>query len=90
MNITIFFVIIALSIVVIKLAIINNKVKKLHDTRIIQLKEIITLLVQKQKDLNQKTHISSNFQNQYHLDLKRLSSEVFLLQKKIFELLSNK
>lgn len=55
-----------------------------------QLKDMITMLTQKQRNLNQKATISSNYQNQYKLDMKKLSDEIFLLQKRIFELLSKK
>ncbi len=55
-----------------------------------QLKDMITMLTQKQRNLNQKATISSNYQNQYKLDMKKLNDEIFLLQKRIFELLSKK
>ncbi len=55
-----------------------------------QLKEIITILTQKQENLNQKASISLNYQDQYKSDLKKLNEEIFSLQKSLFELLSNK
>ena len=82
--------IVLLLVFVIKLVFINEKIKMLHQAKMQQLKEMITVLAKKQKNLNQKATISSNYQNQYKLDMKKLSDEIFLLQKTIFELLSKK
>lgn len=83
-------VIVILSICVIVLIINNSKIKKLHQHKMAQLKEIITILTQKQENLNQKASISLNYQDQYKSDLKKLNEEIFSLQKSLFELLSNK
>ena len=82
--------IVLLSFFVIKLMFVNKKIKTLHQIKMQQLKDMITMLTQKQRNLNQKATISSNYQNQYKLDMKKLSDEIFLLQKTIFELLSKK
>lgn len=82
--------IVLLSFFVIKLVFVNKKIKMLHQIKMQQLKDMITMLTQKQRNLNQKATISSNYQNQYKLDMKKLSDEIFLLQKRIFELLSKK
>ena len=82
--------IVLLSFFVIKLVFVNKKIKMLHQIKMQQLKDMITMLTQKQRNLNQKATISSNYQNQYKLDMKKLSDEIFLLQKTIFELLSKK
>ncbi|HLO72491.1 MAG TPA: hypothetical protein VK164_01000 [Flavobacterium sp.] len=82
--------IVLLSFFVIKLVLVNKKIKMLHQTKMQQLKDMITMLTQKQRNLNQKATISSNYQSQYRLDMKKLSDEIFLLQKTIFELLSKK
>lgn len=82
--------IVLLSFFVIKLVFVNKKIKMLHQTKMQQLKDMITMLTQKQRNLNQKATISSNYQSQYRLDMKKLSDEIFLLQKTIFELLSKK
>ena len=82
--------IVLLSFFVIKLVFVNKKIKMLHQTKMQQLKDMITMLTQKQRNLNQKATISSNYQNQYKLDMKKLNDEIFLLQKRIFELLSKK
>ena len=82
--------IVLLSFFVIKLVLVNKKIKMLHQTKMQQLKDMITMLTQKQRNLNQKATISSNYQNQYKLDMKKLNDEIFLLQKRIFELLSKK
>lgn len=82
--------IVLLSFFVIKLVFVNKKIKTLHQTKMQQLKDMITMLTQKQRNLNQKATISSNYQNQYKLDMKKLNDEIFLLQKRIFELLSKK
>ncbi|MFI0426688.1 MAG: hypothetical protein ACH34V_07010 [Flavobacterium sp.] len=82
--------IVLLSFFVIKLVFVNKKIKMLHQIKMQQLKDMITMLTQKQRNLNQKATISSNYQNQYKLDMKKLNDEIFLLQKRIFELLSKK
>ena len=82
--------IVLLSFFVIKLVFVNKKIKMLHQIKMQQLKDMITMLTQKQRNLNQKATISSNYQSQYRLDMKKLSDEIFLLQKTIFELLSKK
>lgn len=82
--------IVLLSFFVIKLMFVNKKIKTLHQIKMQQLKDMITMLTQKQRNLNQKATISSNYQSQYRLDMKKLSDEIFLLQKTIFELLSKK
>ena len=82
--------IVLLSFFVIKLVFVNKKIKTLHQIKMQQLKDMITMLTQKQRNLNQKATISSNYQNQYKLDMKKLNDEIFLLQKRIFELLSKK
>ena len=82
--------IVLLSFFVIKLVFVNKKIKTLHQIKMQQLKDMITMLTQKQRNLNQKATISSNYQNQFKLDMKKLNDEIFLLQKRIFELLSKK
>lgn len=81
---------VALSVILVLLMYVNKKNRKLHHAKMDQLKEMITILTQKQKNLHQKATISSSYQSQYRLDMKKLSDEIFLLQKTIFELLSKK
>lgn len=81
---------VALSVILVILMYVNKKNRKLHHAKMDQLKEMITILTQKQKNLHQKATISSSYQSQYRLDMKKLSDEIFLLQKTIFELLSKK
>ena len=71
--------IVLLSFFVIKLVFVNKKIKMLHQIKMQQLKDMITMLTQKQRNLNQKATISSNYQNQYKLDMKKLNDEIFLL-----------
>ena len=79
-----------LSVFAIKLIITNKRIKKLHYQKMKQLKDIFKSLSNKQEILNHKASISTDFQSNYKSDMKKLSEEIFMLQKRIFELLSKK
>lgn len=79
-----------LSVFAIKLIITNKRIKKLHYQKMKQLKDIFKSLSNKQKILNNKASISTDFQSNYKSDMKKLSEEIFVLQKRIFELLTKK
>lgn len=79
-----------LSVFAIKLIITNKRIKKLHYQKMKQLKDIFKSLSSKQEILNNKASISTDFQSNYKSDMKKLSEEIFVLQKRIFELLSKK
>lgn len=79
-----------LSVFAIKLIITNKRIKKLHYQKMKQLKDIFKSLSNKQKILNNKASISTDFQSNYKSDMKKLSEEIFVLQKIIFELLTKK
>lgn len=79
-----------LSVFAIKLIITNKRIKKLHYQKMKQLKDIFKSLSNKQEILNNKASISTDFQSNYKSDMKKLSEEIFMLQKRIFELLSKK
>ena len=79
-----------LSVFAIKLIITNKRIKKLHYQKMKQLKDIFKSLSSKQEILNHKASISTDFQSNYKSDMKKLSEEIFVLQKRIFELLSKK
>lgn len=72
------------------LIIANKRIKKLHYQKMKQLKDIFKSLSNKQEILNHKATISNDFQSNYKSDMKKLSEEIFVLQKRIFELLSKK
>lgn len=79
-----------LSVFAIKLIITNKRIKKLHYQKMKQLKDIFKSLSNKQEILNHKASISTDFQSNYKSDMKKLSEEIFVLQKRIFELLTKK
>lgn len=79
-----------LSVFAIKLIITNKRIKKLHYQKMKQLKDIFKSLSNKQEILNHKASISTDFQSNYKSDIKKLSEEIFVLQKRIFELLTKK
>lgn len=79
-----------LSVFAIKLIITNKRIKKLHYQKMKQLKDIFKSLSNKQEILNHKASISTDFQSNYKSDMKKLSEEIFMLQKRIFELLTKK
>ena len=79
-----------LSVFAMKLIITNKRIKKLHYQKMKQLKDIFKSLSNKQEILNHKASISTDFQSNYKSDMKKLSEEIFMLQKRIFELLSKK
>jgi hypothetical protein len=79
-----------LSVFAMKLIITNKRIKKLHYQKMKQLKDIFKSLSNKQEILNHKASISNDFQSNYKSDMKKLSEEIFVLQKRIFELLTKK
>ncbi|MBP6585832.1 MAG: hypothetical protein KA215_09225 [Flavobacterium sp.] len=68
----------------------NKRIKRIHRDKMKQLKDLFSGLVKKQEVLNQKASISSEFQLKYKSDMSKLSEEIFVLQKKILELLTKK
>ena len=77
-----------LSVFSIKLLITNQRIKLLHSHKVQQLKAVFKNLSKKQEQLNEKTLITNDFQRHHKSDMKKLSEEIFDLQKRIFELLS--
>ncbi len=86
----IILVLVSLSLLVIKLVMANKRIKHIHFQKMKQLKDVFKSLSSKQEILNQKASISTDFQSNYKSDMKKLSEEIFVLQKRIFELLSKK
>ncbi|MCU4190185.1 hypothetical protein M9Q43_13560 [Flavobacterium sp. HXWNR29] len=86
----IILVLVSLSLLVIKLVMANKRIKHIHFQKMKQLKDVFKSLSSKQEILNQKASISYDFQSNYKSDMKKLSEEIFVLQKRIFELLSKK
>ena len=86
----IILVLVLLSLLAIKLIIANKRIKHIHFQKMKQLKDVFKSLSSKQEILNQKASISTDFQSNYKSDMKKLSEEIFVLQKRIFELLSKK
>ena len=86
----IILVLVSLSLLVIKLVMANKRIKHIHFQKMKQLKDVFKSLSSKQEILNQKASISTDFQSNYKTDMKKLSEEIFVLQKRIFELLSKK
>ena len=84
----IILVLVLLSLLVIKLVMANKRIKHIHFQKMKQLKDVFKSLSSKQEILNQKASISTDFQSNYKTDMKKLSEEIFVLQKRIFELLS--
>ena len=83
----IILVLVLLSLFVIKLVMANKRIKHIHFQKMKQLKDVFKSLSSKQEILNQKASISNDFQSNYKSDMKKLSEEIFVLQKRIFELL---
>jgi hypothetical protein len=79
-----------LSVLAIKLIMANKKMKHMHFQKMKQLKDVFKNLSSKQEILNQKASISTDFQSNYKSDMKKLGEEIFVLQKRIFELLTKK
>ena len=86
----IILVLVSLSLLVIKLVMANKRIKHIHFQKMKQLKDVFFFFFSKQEILNQKASISTDFQSNYKTDMKKLSEEIFVLQKRIFELLSKK
>lgn len=73
-----------------KLMIKREVSKRAHTKKINQLKKRIQILTKEQKELSDKTLISSEYSVKYKADMIRLNEEILALQKNIFELLVNK
>ena len=86
----IILVLVSLSLLVIKLVMANKRIKHIHFQKMKQLKDVFKSLSSKQEILNQKASISTDFQSNYKSDMKKLGEEIFVLQKRIFELLTKK
>ena len=86
----IILVLVLLSLLAIKLIIANKRIKQMHYHKMKQLKDVFNSLSSKQEILNHKASVSTDFQSNYKSDMKKLSEEIFVLQKRIFELLSKK
>ncbi len=79
-----------LLIIVIYLFTDNYRIRDQHTKNIQKLQEIIFSLHYKQKQLNEKVIISSEFSSNYSKDMKALGDEVVTLQKVFLEIISNK
>lgn len=77
-----------LSVFSIWLLITNQRIKRLHSHKMQQLKTVFKNLSKKQAQLSEKTLITNDFQLHYKSEMKKLSEEIFDLQKRIFALLS--
>ena len=86
----IILVLVLLSLLVIKLVMADKRIKHIHFQKMKQLKDVFKSLSSKQEILNQKASISTDFQSNYKSDMKKLGEEIFVLQKRIFELLTKK
>ena len=67
----------------------NYKIRDEHTKSIQKLQDIIFSLHHKQKQLNEKVTISSEFSSNYSKDMKALGDEVVTLQKVFLEIISN-
>ena len=68
----------------------NYKMKATHANSINKLQEIIFSLHNKQKQLNDKVIISSEYSSNYAKDMKALGDEVVELQKVFIDIISNR
>lgn len=84
------FLIFLLLLVVFYLLAQNNKIKEAHETTMTKLHEIISSLHTKQKVLNDKVLISTDYKSNYTKDMKALGEEVLELQKLFIDIISNK
>lgn len=73
-----------------KLLVKRKASKKEHTIKINQLNRRIQILIKEQKELSDKTLISSEYSAKHKADMNRLNEEILALQKNIFELLVNK
>lgn len=79
-----------LLLIVLLMLFFQRRAVKIHKEKMNHLKYVIELMLVKQQNLNQKMTIISEYQNKYKSDVKKLSSEIILLQKELFKLLSIK
>lgn len=82
--------ILMLMVTIIYLFIENKKIRAKHAQNIQILKEIIYSLHHKQKMLNEKVIISSEYSANYSRDMKSLGDEVVKLQKVFIDIISNR
>lgn len=82
--------IIALLFVIIFLFNANYKIKAAHANTIDKLEDIFLSLHDKQKQLNEKVIISTEYTSNYAKDMKALGDEVVALQKVFIDIISNR
>jgi len=82
--------ILILLLIVVYLFVDNYKIRDEHANNIKRLQEIIFSLHHKQKQLNEKVMISSEFSSNYSKDMKALGDEVVELQKVFIDIISNR
>ena len=90
MNKFILITLVFLLLFAIKLIVASKRIKQLHFQKMMQLKAVFKSLSRKQEILNQKASISNDFESNYKMEIKKVGEEIFVLQKRIFELLSKK
>lgn len=70
---------------------INNiRIKRIHERKMNKLKKVIRSLHEKQRLLNDKVIINTDFNASYTKDMKALGDEVVELQRVFLELISEK
>lgn len=82
--------ILILLIIVVYLFTDNYKIRDEHTKNIQKLQGIIFSLHLKQKHLNEKVMITTEFSSNYSKDMKALGDEVVTLQKVFLEIISNR
>ncbi len=86
----ILFLVFGLLILVVFLSIQNHKIKQDHKKSIEKLELLLDTLYHKQKDLNEKLVITSDYSFSHKIKVKKLQEEILKLQKVFLEIISNK
>ncbi len=90
MHLIFYIIFLFLTLISVVLYVSNIQLKKSHKLKMKKLKQVIYSLHDKQKKLNEKVIINSDFNASYSKDMKAIGDEVVELQRVFLEMISEK
>ena len=90
MHLISYIIFLFLTLISVVLYVSNIQLKKSHKLKMKKLKQVIYSLHDKQKKLNEKVIINSDFNASYSKDMKAIGDEVVELQRVFLEMISEK
>jgi hypothetical protein len=90
MNYFLLFVVFCLLVLVFFLSFQNHKIRQDHKKSIQKLEQLLDTMYQKQKVLNEKIVITSDYGFNHKIKTKKIFDEIVKLQKVFLEIITNK